>query len=188
MSKLNSSNINAEHQDVVNEKDFIIGTKSRDEIHHLGLLHREVHVWLFNKEKSIYFQKTASHKSNAGLFDSSIGGHVDVGEEYISAAVRETQEESGLRISSSDLFLLNKFRGVSENKTKGTVNNFIRSVYIYKYPINDNEIKIDPKENDGFKKFPIDFLSHISEEKKTLFHKFVLTHELPFVFNYLNNL
>ncbi len=186
MINLNSEN--KEFLDVVNEEDVVIESRLRSEIHQLGLLHREVHVWLFDKDKNLYFPKSAAHKSSAGLFDASIGGHVDKDEDYITAAVRETKEESGISVSPEDLCLLIKFRGLSEHKHRAKINNFTRSVYIYKKSITEVEIKADPKETDGFNKFSFEFLSNLKKEDMSLFHRFVPTHELPHVLNYLKNI
>ena len=174
--------------DVVDKNDVIIGSGSRDDVHHLGFMHREIHVWLFDELKNIYFQKSPPHKSSAGLLDASIGGHVDKGEDYLSAAIRETREESGLLIKSSSLIFLTKFSGISEHKKRGTVNNFIRSVYICKNPVTGDQLKHDPAETDGgFHKFSFNFLSNLSKNDTLLFHKFVPTDELPLVLNYLKN-
>ena len=39
--------------DVVNKDDVIINSKSRNEVHQIGLLHREIHIWLFDKDKNL---------------------------------------------------------------------------------------------------------------------------------------
>jgi|GEM_PF-4629359 len=176
---------NKELLDVVNDRDEVIESRSRDDIHHFGLLHREVHVWMFDKDKNVFFPKSAAHKASAGFFDASIGGHVDKGEDYLTAAVRETKEESGISILSSDLIFLTKFRGLSEHKKKATINNFTRSIYIYKNPIKEEQIIADPKETTGFQKFSFEFLSNLNEEDKKLFHKFIPTQELPYVLSYI---
>ena len=179
---------NNEYLDVVNDFDIVLESKSRYDIHRLGLLHREVHVWLFDKDKNVFFQKSAAHKSSAGLMDASVGGHVDRGEDYLTAAVRETKEESGLSILLSDLILLTKIKGVSEHKKKGTINNFTRAIYVYKNPVSENKIKADFKETDGFHKFSFEFLLNLTKEQELLFHKFVPTHELPSLVNYLTKI
>lgn len=184
-------NLNSENKepllDVVNKNDVVIESRSKNDVHHLGLLHREVHVWLFDKDRNIFFSKSAAHRSSAGLLDAPVGGHVDKEEDYITAAIRETKEESGLSVLESDLIFLTQFRGTSEHKKIGTINNFIRSVYIYKNPVTDEEIKADPDETDGFHKFSLAFLSKLSEKDRKLFHLFVPTHELPSVLDYLKS-
>lgn len=84
-----------ESLDVVNEKDEVIDTLPRPEIHEKNLLHRAVHVFLLNKSGSeIYLQKRSHLKdSHPGKWDSSASGHVDPGESYLDCAVRELWEE-----------------------------------------------------------------------------------------------
>ena len=174
--------------DVVNDDDVVIETRLRAEVHNLGLLHREVHVWMFDNKKNIYFQKSSANKSSAGLLDASIGGHVDAGENYLLSAVREMKEESGISAVSQDLFFLTKFRDVSKSKKLGTINNFIRSVYVYKKPVTDSDMKRDPNENESFQKFSLSFLLNLNNEDMLKFHQFVPTHELPHVLKYVKNL
>jgi isopentenyl-diphosphate delta-isomerase type 1 len=86
--------------DVVNERDEVIGKKSRGEVHRLGLMHRATHVLVFNKRGQVFLQKRSMKKDRQpGLWDSSASGHVDSGEEYDACAVRELREEIGLRVS-----------------------------------------------------------------------------------------
>src|SRR6516162_4114684 len=83
--------------DVVNERDEVIGRRPRSEVHRLGLLHRAVHVLVFNGRGEIFLQKRSMRKDRQpGLWDSSASGHVDSGEEYDTCAVREAREELGL--------------------------------------------------------------------------------------------
>jgi isopentenyl-diphosphate delta-isomerase type 1 len=86
--------------DVVNERDEVIGTGTRSEVHRLGLMHRATHVLVFNKQGKIFLQKRSMKKDRQpGMWDSSASGHVDRGEDYDSCVVRELQEELGLRVS-----------------------------------------------------------------------------------------
>jgi isopentenyl-diphosphate delta-isomerase type 1 len=86
--------------DVVNERDEVIGTNSRNEVHRLGLMHRATHVLVFNKRGQVFLQKRSMKKDRQpGLWDSSASGHVDSREEYDDCAVRELREEIGLRVS-----------------------------------------------------------------------------------------
>ncbi len=85
--------------DVVDENDQVIDQMERSRVHSEGLLHRAVHVFVFNKCGDLYLQKRSALKdSSPGLWDSSASGHLDVGEEYKSAAIRELSEELGVSL------------------------------------------------------------------------------------------
>ena len=87
--------------DVVNERDEVIGRQTRREVHRLGLMHRAVHVLVFNRRGEVFLQKRSMLKDRQpGLWDSSASGHVDSGEDYDACAVRELREEIGLRLLS----------------------------------------------------------------------------------------
>src|SRR5947209_4143146 len=91
--------MNEEIFDVVNERDEVIDRKPRREVHRLGLLHRAVHVLVFNASGQVFLQKRSLSKDKSpGLWDSSASGHVDSGEDYDACAVRELREEIGLRV------------------------------------------------------------------------------------------
>src|SRR5262245_34368162 len=86
--------------DVVNERDEVVGRRTRGEVHRLGLMHRAVHVLVFNSHGRIFLQKRSMKKDRQpGLWDSSASGHLDWGEAYEACAVRELHEEIGLDLS-----------------------------------------------------------------------------------------
>lgn len=90
--------MNTEWFDVVNERDEVIGRAPREQLHARGLRHRAVHVLVFNARGQLFLQKRSQRKDREpGLWDSSASGHVDAGEDYDTAAVRELQEELGVR-------------------------------------------------------------------------------------------
>jgi isopentenyldiphosphate isomerase len=94
--------MNEEIFDVVNERDEVIGQQSRSEVHRLGLMHRAVHVLVFNAAGLVFLQKRSMQKDRQpGLWDSSASGHVDSGEDYDACAVRELHEEIGLQLSAA---------------------------------------------------------------------------------------
>ncbi len=85
--------------DVVNERDEVIDAKPRSEVHRLGLLHRAIHVLVFNSRGQTFLQKRSMSKDReAGKWDSASSGHVDSSEDYDACAVRELREEIGLRL------------------------------------------------------------------------------------------
>jgi len=85
--------------DVVNERDEVIERAPRKEVHARGLLHRAVHVLVFNSRGQLFLQKRSMLKDTAkGKWDSSASGHLDSGEDYDVCAVREVREEIGLKL------------------------------------------------------------------------------------------
>jgi isopentenyldiphosphate isomerase len=82
--------------DVVNERDEVIGRAPRSEVHARGLLHRAVHVLIFNGRGEVFLQKRSMLKDREpGVWDSSCAGHVDSGEDYDTTVLRELREELG---------------------------------------------------------------------------------------------
>jgi 16S rRNA (adenine1518-N6/adenine1519-N6)-dimethyltransferase len=83
--------------DVVDFDDQVIGTATRAEVHARRLTHRAVHVFVFNKRGDLLLQKRSHLKDMCpGLWDSSVSGHLDSGESYETAVVRELAEEMGI--------------------------------------------------------------------------------------------
>ena len=83
--------------DVCNERDEVIGQNTRSEVHRLGLMHRAVHVLVFNRRGEVFLQKRSMTKDTfPGAWDSSASGHLDTGEDYDACAVREVREELGI--------------------------------------------------------------------------------------------
>ena len=92
-----AANSGEERFAVVNEDDEVIGDAPRTEVHANNLLHRAVHILLFNGAGELFLQKRSHLKDrHPDVWDSSAAGHVDAGEEYDEAAKRELQEELGV--------------------------------------------------------------------------------------------
>src|SRR5664279_3413535 len=86
-----------EYFDVVNERDEPVGRATRREVHARELLHRSVHVLVFDSAGRLFLQKRSMAKDrDPGLWESSCSGHVDAGEDYDTAVVRELGEELGI--------------------------------------------------------------------------------------------
>ena len=84
--------------DLVNDIDQLVGQALRSECHgNPALIHRAVHVLLFNDQQQLLLQKRSATKDiQPGKWDTSVGGHLDPGESYHAAAVREMYEELGV--------------------------------------------------------------------------------------------
>lgn len=87
-----------EQFDIVDENDHVIGTKPRSEVHEKNLLHRAVHILVFNQTGELLLQKRSAWKDREpSKWDSSAAGHLEPGEDYEAGAIRETEEELGIR-------------------------------------------------------------------------------------------
>lgn len=87
-----------EYLEIVNKDGEIIGVAARSEVHgNPAMMHRVVHVLVFNPEGKLLLQKRSMDKDVApGKWDTSVGGHVNAGEDILSSAKREMEEELGV--------------------------------------------------------------------------------------------
>ena len=83
--------------DVVDAEDTVLRTEIRSVVHREKLMHRAIHIFVFNVAGQLYLQRRSLTKDSApGKWVSSCSGHVDSGEDYDIAAPRELAEEIGL--------------------------------------------------------------------------------------------
>ena len=76
--------------ELIDEDDNVIGTIEKEEAHKKGLLHRVAAVFL-TSAASILVQYREDER-----MDHSAAGHVEIGETYKEAAIRELEEELGV--------------------------------------------------------------------------------------------
>ncbi len=82
---------------VVDERDQVVGAAPRSQVHANNLLHRAVHLLIFNSAGEVFLQMRSRWKDRHPLaWDSSAAGHVNAGEEYDQSAARELREELGI--------------------------------------------------------------------------------------------
>ncbi|HLW34706.1 MAG TPA: 16S rRNA (adenine(1518)-N(6)/adenine(1519)-N(6))-dimethyltransferase RsmA [Chthoniobacterales bacterium] len=91
-------NIEPEEQfQVVDERDTAVGSAPRSQVHANNLLHRAVHILIFNSQGEVFLQLRSRWKDRHPMqWDSSAAGHVDAGETYDQTADRELEEELGV--------------------------------------------------------------------------------------------
>ncbi len=142
--------------DVVDHDDRVIGQRSRSEVHRLGLLHRSVHVLVFNAAGQIFLQKRSMHKDeNPGVWDASISGHLDTGESYDACAIRESHEELGiiLDVAPQPLFKL------EASATTGYEFSWVYRTH------SEGPFALQADEIDGGDWFDLDYLSRWSADR-----------------------
>ena len=90
--------------DLVDEQDQVIGQMNRREVHAQQRLHRAIHIFVFNARGEMLLQKRSHLKdAHPEKWDSSAAGHLDAGEDYLPAAIRELEEELGISATATDL-------------------------------------------------------------------------------------
>lgn len=82
---------------IVDENDVVVGRGRRRDVHSQKLRHRAVHIVVMNRAGQVLLQLRSRGKdSHPGWWDISVGGHVDVDEDYDQAVTRELREELGI--------------------------------------------------------------------------------------------
>ena len=86
--------------DVLNENGIKTGEiLPRSEIHKKGLWHRAIVVAIVNEKNEILLQQRSTNKDkNPGLWDISVAGHISSGQDALSAATREINEEVSVNL------------------------------------------------------------------------------------------
>jgi isopentenyldiphosphate isomerase/intracellular septation protein A len=125
--------------DLVDEKGKITGKAPRSAVHgNPDLLHPVVHVHIFNKNGQLYLQKRSKSKDvQPGKWDTAVGGHINSGEDVMSALKREAMEELGIK---SDNFQP-LYRYVMRNEFESELVHTFRLNYNGPFKINRDEIE-----------------------------------------------
>lgn len=112
---------------------------TKDQVFSKGLLHGASHVWIWRNNDGameVLLQKRAANKRTwPGRFDISAAGHIDLAEDPLVAAMRETKEEIGLDIGGGSLQELSreKVYMIAEN---GAIENEFQWLYLLRVPEN----------------------------------------------------
>ncbi|MDQ6985626.1 MAG: NUDIX domain-containing protein [Candidatus Dojkabacteria bacterium] len=84
---------------IVDKDDNVIGSKERKEVYKDGDIHRLIKILVFNDQGELLLQwRSKNEDTFPETWDQSAGGHVDAGEDYITAAKRELNEELGIEV------------------------------------------------------------------------------------------
>lgn len=94
-----------EYFDIIDESGSVIGKALRSDCHgNPSLIHRTVHVIVYHPDGRMLLQKRNQDKDiQPGKWDTAVGGHLDLGEDYSDAVIRELSEELGVFLKFEEL-------------------------------------------------------------------------------------
>ncbi len=93
----------------VDDNDIVQGTLERHEIFERGFNRRVVDIIVYDRTGHILLQqRSAKKKTSPLLWVHAVGGHVDSGESYLEAAVREVEEEIGVTVEPAQLHFIGR--------------------------------------------------------------------------------
>jgi len=125
--------------------------KDRKEVHRDGDLHASSHVWVVRDDMdgkgfSVLLQQRSPDKDAfPNCFDTSCAGHVAKGETYETTAIRELEEELGIKPEGRLEFLFDQhISWEAEFHGRRFINNEIDRVYVLK--VKDIDLELFQKE------------------------------------------
>jgi isopentenyldiphosphate isomerase len=120
---------------VVDEDDKVIGKSTRKEVHKKKLIHRSVMFLIFDKKGRILVtQRTKNKEFYKEYWSIGLGGHVNAGETYEEAVVREAKEEANI---DEKPFFIDSFKLRLPTESE--------NVRVYSF-VTDKKPKLDPFE------------------------------------------
>ena len=125
---------------------------SREIAHQQGILHRSVHIWIVREEAGrtqVLLQKRSQEKdSYPGMYDTSSAGHISAGEEPLPSALRELEEELGIRAEPEELTYAGFFRIEFQEIFHGKPfrDNEYVNVYVYSQPVDIRDLTLQKDE------------------------------------------
>lgn len=159
--------------EIVDIRGNVIGHAERSKLHSgPALIHRVVHVLVFNAKRELLLQKRSMKKDVApGKWDTSVGGHVNPGEDVLDAARREMEEELGIKDQKLDFLYSYLYTNHRESELVSTFSCFFEG------EIRFNKDEIDKVEFRELEKIRADagkgiFSSHFEAEIGNYFKRY----------------
>ena len=172
-----------EYIDIVTSNGNPTGQKVlKSEAHRKGLYHNTVHLWLFTKQGEVLLQQR-SHKKliHPLLWDVSVAGHIDAGESFEEAAVRECMEEIGLEIAPKQLIYLGSKLHKTEYRENEIKDYEFHQIYISEFKTDIKQFKIDGEEVEAVKLVDLDHFEVLLRDSNNN-HHFIATNSAYYRF------
>lgn len=160
--------------DVLDENGVKTGrVATREKVHREGLWHRVIVVAILNDRNEILLQQRSHNKEkNPDLWDISAAGHISAGQDSLSAAAREINEEVsvnlGRHISISDFRYMLSYR-VEETYGDDMIDRQFCDFFVLRQPgLKLNDVKVQTSEVQAVKLCTMSELRNLIDEHKII--------------------
>ena len=173
----------SEELEVIDEQGNIVSVEPREKVHREGLLHREVNVWFYTPQGEVIFQRRGSHKDTApNLLCATASGHLDIGDTFVCAALREVTEETGLTLAKSDLVEIGDLRVRGSDSVTGNTNYADKKLYAYFFRGQLSDLQTEEGAAQGFVAWPIDRLLALGLDEQSDFVPNIFSRQMLDIF------
>ncbi|WP_179020238.1 NUDIX hydrolase [Winogradskyella forsetii] len=146
-------------------------TALKSEAHTKGWYHNTIHLWLFTSKGEILLQQRSHKKAIYPLlWDVSVAGHIDAGETFINAALRETEEEIGLKLKPNRLQHIGIFRHETNYNDGQIQDNEFHQVFIAELNVPLDKLVIQEAEVEALKLVSFETFETLLKNSKTNNH------------------
>ncbi|MFD1292423.1 NUDIX domain-containing protein [Lutibacter holmesii] len=174
-----------EYIDILNEEGVPTGkTCLKSEAHKKGFYHASAHIWIFDKDKNVLIQKRAANKDTfPNLWDISVAGHISAGEQPLTSALREVEEEIGMVLLKEQLHFIGTSKKTVQHHAN-FIDNELHYIYVCEVTFNVNSLKIQKEEVAALKSI---HLNNLIEKVTTKDFVPRTDNYYPFVFEHIKN-
>ena len=158
--------------DVLDENGVKTGEiLTRKEIHKRGLWHRAIAVAVINEQNQILVQQRSFKKEkNTGMWDISVAGHKSSGQDALSAASREINEEIsvnlGFNVDIKEFRYMFSYRKEEILKENYIERQFYDFFILRKNGLRTEDIKVQESEVEQIKFVSVSELNEMIENKE----------------------
>lgn len=145
-------------------------TISKKEAHKVGIWHGSIHILIINTahDKTLLQKRCEQKDLYPNTWDIAVGGHISAGEDDITSAKRELEEELGLDSSQYKLEFVGKTTEKFNNN--GVISNEWVSIFVVYADIDANSIVLQEEEVSEIRWCTKDELNSFIKENKIIPH------------------
>ena len=156
--------------DLIDENGKELGIKKeRSKVHRDGDWHKGVHIWIIVGNKILLQKRAPTKDTFPNVFGISCAGHVESGEDYNETAIRELEEELGIKVSTKEFIFLGKRKFITKDPPRKVINNEIIKIYLLNFTGNLKDLKLQKEEVSEIRVFGIKELRELVKNKPELF-------------------